>query len=127
MLLATIDGDRPIGVSSLDHIDAVHRKAEFGISLEKGSWGQGYGSEATRLMVDYAFITLNLHRVYLRVFEFNERAIRCYLKAGFQKEGLLRQEHYTEGRYWDALIMSVLRPEWEARKEIPASETIRPA
>jgi len=55
---------------------------------------------------------MNLHRVFLYVYDFNERGIRCYEKVGFQHEGRLRQSRFTAGRYVDDLVMSILREEW---------------
>jgi RimJ/RimL family protein N-acetyltransferase len=115
LLIALREGDRPIGVVGFKNIDFRNRNAELGIAIgEKDCWGRGYGTEVIRLMVDHAFATLNLHRVWLRVNDNNERAYRCYLRAGFQKEGVLRQEYYREGRYWDVIAMSILRDEWQA-------------
>jgi len=65
-----------------------------------------------RLLLRHGFATLNLHRIYLRVFEDNPRAIRSYEKAGFVHEGRQRQGEYHEGEFHDVLFMSVLRPEW---------------
>jgi RimJ/RimL family protein N-acetyltransferase len=83
---------------------------------EKSCWNRGYGTEAMHLLVDTAFNTLNLHRVYLRVFEDNPRAIRAYEKAGFVHEGRMRQAEFHQGRFCDVLLMSVLRPEWTPNK-----------
>lgn len=80
---------------------------------EKEYWNRGYGSDALRTLLRFAFEELNLHRVFLHVFDFNERAIRCYEKVGFRHEGRLRQARFTEGRYVDELVMAVLREEWE--------------
>jgi diamine N-acetyltransferase len=102
-----------IGNVGLHRIDWKNRTATFGIVLgERDYWGQGYGSDATRTMLAFAFGTLNLHRVELEVFEYNPRAIRCYEKAGFRREGTRRQSHFHNGRYWDAHIMAVLRDEF---------------
>jgi RimJ/RimL family protein N-acetyltransferase len=110
--------DRLIGACGLNRIDAKNRSAPFGIFLgDKGSWNQGHGTEATRLIVGYAFDTLNLHRVWLHVFEDNARAIRCYEKTGFRREGLLRQDHFRAGRYWNTVVMGILRDEWMAAAE----------
>ncbi len=59
---------------------------------------------------------MNLNRVWLYVYEHNERGIRTYEKVGFKREGLLRQETFREGRYWDAIVMAILREEWMAEK-----------
>ena len=79
---------------------------------EKDVWGRGYGTEATRLMLDHAFGTLGLHRIALTVFEFNERAIRAYRSCGFVVEGRARESIWRDGRWWDELAMSVLASEW---------------
>jgi RimJ/RimL family protein N-acetyltransferase len=114
LMIVTRDGDRPVGVTGLNDIDFRNRSAQFGILIGvKECWGRGYGTEAARLIVDHAFATLNLHRVWLRVGEQNERGYRSYLRVGFQKEGVMRQAYYREGRYWDLIVMSILRPEWE--------------
>jgi RimJ/RimL family protein N-acetyltransferase len=85
----------------------------FGIGIgEKNCWGQGYGTEATRLVVDYAFRTLNLNRVSLEVYEYNPRGLHVYEKVGFRLEGRLRQDTFRDGRYWDTLILGILREEW---------------
>jgi len=118
MLLALQEDDRPIGVMSLRDIDSKNHKAEFGICIgDKTCWGQGLGSEATQLLIDYGFGTLNLHRFYLCVHANNERAVRCYEKLGVQREGVLRHEHYSDGLYWDTIVMSILRDEWDWLKK----------
>jgi RimJ/RimL family protein N-acetyltransferase len=107
--------DRLVGVCGLHHLDVRNRHAAFGINLgDKTAWGKGYGTEATRLVVRHAFDTVNLHRVWLHVYEYNPRAVRVYEKVGFRLEGRLRQDAFRDGKYWDTLVMGVLREEWEA-------------
>ncbi len=109
------DGEawRPIGNVSFMNIDWINRSAEVGIFIgEKSCWNQGYGREAMRLMLKHGFETLNLHRIYLRVFEHNLRGIKAYEHAGFKHEGRMRQAQYQDGRYYDVLLMSVLRDEY---------------
>jgi RimJ/RimL family protein N-acetyltransferase len=107
--------DQFIGVTGFHDIDTRNRQVSFGIAIgDKSAWGKGYGTEATRLMVGYAFNTLNLNRVHLRVYEYNERGRRAYEKAGFRVEGRLRQDTFRDGRYWDSLMMAVLREDWQA-------------
>lgn len=102
-----------LGNVGLHGIDWKNSHATFGIVLgEKQYWGQGYGTEATRLMLRFAFDTLNLNRVELEVFEFNPRAMRAYEKAGFRLEGTRRQALYQDGRYWDAHWMAILSEEF---------------
>lgn len=108
------DPEQFIGVTGLRHLDVRNRHAEFGIAIgEKTTWGSGCGTEATRLIVRYAFETLNLNRIWLHVGEDNERAVHVYQNVGFRTEGRLRQDMYREGRYWDSLVMAVLREEWK--------------
>jgi ribosomal-protein-alanine N-acetyltransferase len=107
--------DELVGVTGFHHMDFRNRHCSFGISIgAKGEWGKGYGTEATGLMVQYAFDTLNLNRVWLHVYEYNQRGLRAYEKVGFKREGVLRQDCYREGRYWDTIVMAILRDEWEA-------------
>ena len=112
------DGDdwRLIGNSSFFDLDWVARAAEVGIMIgEKTVWDQGYGTEVMTLLLRHGFATLNLNRIYLRVYAENKRAIRTYEKAGFVHEGRMRQAVYKHGAYSDVLFMSVLREEWDAR------------
>lgn len=105
-----------IGGTGLHNMDFKNRHTTFGIFIgEKNAWGKGYGTETTILMTQYAFETLNMNRVWFHVYEYNERGIRTYEKAGFKREGVLRQHHYYAGRYWDAIAMAMLREEWETR------------
>lgn len=107
----------PIGNLGLFDISWRNRSAEFGILIgEKAYWDKGYGSEALQLLLGHAFNMLNLHRVFLRVFANNPRAIRAYEKLGFVLEGRLREAEYRAGEYVDVLLMSILQSEWDTRK-----------
>jgi RimJ/RimL family protein N-acetyltransferase len=106
---------RLIGNSAFFGFDWVARSAEVGILIgDKTVWNQGYGSEAMNLLLRHGFRTLNLNRIYLRVYADNKRAIRTYEKVGFVHEGRMRQAAYKHGSYSDVLYMSVLRGEWDA-------------
>lgn len=108
----------PVGNAGLHQIDWPNRAAEVGIFIgEKQFWNQGYGREALRLLLEYGFNTVNLHRICLRVYADNPRAIRSYERVGFVHEGRLRQAHYRRGGYIDVLLMSLLRPEWDRLRE----------
>jgi RimJ/RimL family protein N-acetyltransferase len=107
------DTDRLIGSCALSQLDGENGSAMYHITIgEKDTWGRGYGTEATRLMLDHAFGTLGLHRIGLTVFEFNERAIRAYRTCGFVLEGRARESIWRDGRWWDELAMSVIASEW---------------
>ncbi len=117
----------PIGNCTFHNVDWRNRKAEIGIAIgEKAFWNQGYGTEAVRLLLQFGFQTLNLHRIMLRVYAYNRRAIRCYEKAGFVLEGRLRQARYFQGAYHDELIMSVLRDEWNGMPHDPLPNSPAP-
>ncbi len=104
---------RLIGTCAFSQLDGDNGSALFHITIgEADTWGQGYGTEATRLMMDHAFGTLGLHRIGLFVFEFNERAIRAYERVGFVQEGRARQSIRRDGRWWDELAMSMLDTDW---------------
>ena len=91
------------------------QKAELGIMIgEKSYWSQGFGTDALRTLLRFGFDEMNLHRITLLVYDFNERAQAAYNKAGFVEEGRRREALYTEGGYHDIVVMSVLRDEWEA-------------
>ena len=105
-------GWKHVGGAGFHSVDWPSRSAELGIVLgSRDSWGQGYGTDATRALVGWGFRELNLNRVWLRVFEDNARGIRCYEKVGFRIEGRLRQDRFREGRYLDTLVMGILRGE----------------
>jgi RimJ/RimL family protein N-acetyltransferase len=108
----------PIGNMGIFALDKIARSAELGIVLgNKAYWNKGFGTKAIRLMLKHCFETLNLNRVFLRVYETNPRAIRCYEKVGFVHEGRLRQAIFKDGEYQDILMMSVLRNEWKMKVE----------
>jgi RimJ/RimL family protein N-acetyltransferase len=112
------ESERLIGGAGLREIDFVNRHAVFGICLgDKNEWDKGYGTETLCLLLGHAFETMNLHRVSLHVLEHNKRGQRCYEKAGFVREGVLRQETFREGRYWDTVVMAILREEWREKKK----------
>ncbi len=106
---------RPIGIMDLRAIDYRNRTAAFGIMIgDPASRGKGYGTEATRLMLDYAFTALGLHSVMLTYYAFNEAGRRAYLKAGFREFGRRRECHWMGGRLWDEIYMECLASEFES-------------
>jgi RimJ/RimL family protein N-acetyltransferase len=117
------ESDRLIGTCALSQLDSDNGSALYHITIgEKDVWGQGYGTEATRLMLDHAFGTLNLHRIGLSVFSFNERAIRSYRSCGFLIEGRAREAIWRDGRWWDEVSMSVLQGDWAAMRGDAATD-----
>jgi RimJ/RimL family protein N-acetyltransferase len=120
------DGNIPIGITSLINIDTKNRNAECIIDIgEKEYWGKGYGTEALKLLLDYAFLELNLHRISLRVFSHNERAIHIYNKIGFVQEGVVRESLYRSGKWHDTIIMGILKREYFNKEEYALREDVR--
>jgi RimJ/RimL family protein N-acetyltransferase len=104
---------RPIGTTGLHRIDYRNRRATFGIMIgEADARGRGYGTEVTRLMLDYGFTALGLHSVNLLVFEYNLAGRRAYEKAGYREYGRQRQAHLMGGRWWDIIHMDCLATEF---------------
>jgi len=87
-----------------------------GLPLGREYIGRGYGSDATRVMVDYGFREMGLHRIQLSVISFNRAGIRAYEKAGFIEEGRHRESVLHDGRWYDDVLMSILDHEWAARR-----------
>ncbi len=104
-----------IGGIDLHNINWIDRHAEIGIVIGiKKNWSKGYGTDAMRVLLKLAFEKMNLHRVYLLVFAYNERAIASYEKCGFKREGVLREHRYAQGKYHDAIVMGLLESEYRA-------------
>jgi RimJ/RimL family protein N-acetyltransferase len=116
--IETREGARLIGLTTFSNLDPDNGSVLFHITIgEPDAWGQGYGTEATGLMLQLAFERIGLHRVGLSVFSFNERAIRSYRKSGFQLEGRAREAIVRGGERFDEFTMSVLAQEWLARQD----------
>lgn len=101
------ESDLPIGSVYLRDVDLKKQKAEFGIFIgEETSRGKGYGQEAARLICQYGFDNLDLHKIMLRVFAFNKAAIRSYEHAGFVQEAYLKEEEKIDGTFYDIIYMA---------------------
>lgn len=111
------EDERLIGMTDLEIVSFTSGDAFVGIGLgEREYWGKGYGTDAMQVILRYAFTELNLHRVTLTVFEYNPRAVRSYEKAGFTREGCIRQALNRDGRRWDIYFMGILKAEWMDRQ-----------
>jgi RimJ/RimL family protein N-acetyltransferase len=109
----------PVGNCGFHQVDWRNRSGEVGIFIgEKTYWNQGIGTEVMVMLVEHGFATLNMNRIFLRVFADNLRAIRSYEKTGFVHEGRMRQAEYHGGQYVDVLFMSILRSEWQDRQGV---------
>ena len=105
-------GGELIGMCGLHRIDHYHRVCDLGIRLGTDFWGKGFGQDACRTLVQYAFRYLNLRKVGLEVLADDARAVGAYRAVGFVEEGRLRQQAWFDGAYRDTLRMAVLRDEW---------------
>ncbi len=106
---------QPVGTAQLMDIRHRNRRADFGISIGEPEFrGRGYGTEATQLMLDYAFTVVGLHNVALTVAEFNPAGIRAYEKAGFREFGRRKECWLMNGRLWDEIHMQCLSTWFES-------------
>lgn len=113
------DCDRHIGNIGLHNIHNVFRSAEIGIVIgEKDCWGQGIATEAISLLVRHAFLRMNLNRLSSGAVLKNPGSIRAFEKAGYVREGLLRQAYYCEGTYVDCICLAILKSEWMENKQV---------
>ncbi|WCF08223.1 GNAT family N-acetyltransferase [Paenibacillus thiaminolyticus] len=116
LLIAIRESDQIIGDIELQDIDSINRSAGMRIAIDApANQGRGFGSEAIGLLLEYAFGILQLHRIELNVFAFNERAIHVYEKMGFRREGVQRDALYYNHAYHDSIIMSILEHEYRNR------------
>lgn len=114
--IRTLADDRLIGMCEFKDLRWASRHSFFWIGIgDPASRGKGYGPDATRVLLKYAFLELNLNCVGLEVMAYNAQAIASYRKVGFQEDGRVRAYVYRDGNYYDMLYMSMLRDEWEAR------------
>jgi len=104
--------NQPVGYTILKNLDHKNRQAEIGLYLDPAQQGKGYGKDAFLTLIRFGFHELNLHRMYLQVFDFNDKAIKMYEKIGFQIEGKLREAYFTQNAFHDILVMSILENEF---------------
>ena len=118
--MRTLAADRMIGFVAFDGINWQHGDTFVAIGIGDPAYrGNGYGTDAMRVMLRYGFMELNLRRIQLNTFSYNERAIKSYFKAGFVEEGRQRGVLLRDRRRWDFVYMSVLRGEWLSRNGEP--------
>ena len=111
-------GGEPIGNIALMDVSYINRSAQLGIMIgEKDCWDKGYGTDAVRTMLDYAFGSLHLNKVDLRLNVENKRALACYKSCGFKLEGRRKEQVFYRGRYCDELVMGILKKDWERAKK----------
>lgn len=108
--IVSLEDDQLLGNCGIEAIDSVEQSAEVGLFIgDEANRNKGLGTEVLKLLVDYGFDTLNLHNIMLKVFSFNERAIKCYKKVGFKEIGRRRESYFLHGKYHDQVFMDILR------------------
>ena len=113
--ISLLADDRRIGGASLRDHDRENGSAEVAIFItDPGLLGQGLGTDALNCLVDFGFGELRLERIWLQVFDYNERAQRSYEKAGFKTDATLRNARFHHGVHHDVHLMSILRADWLA-------------
>jgi RimJ/RimL family protein N-acetyltransferase len=117
LVIVSLEKDNPIGIIGLHKIDWISRTAISGTIIEKGLRGQGFGTEAKKLLLNYAFNTLNLRKISARIYEFNKKSIISCERCGYKQEATLKEEKYIEGHYYNECIFSIFKedfiPVWE--------------
>ena len=102
--------DKPIGTIQLYDFNELNRCCKLGIRIgEREFWGKGYGEDAIRALIKFAFYKLDIYRVSLKLYEYNKRASRCYLKCGFKYEGRTRKSAFIDGQFYDEILMGILK------------------
>lgn len=117
--IETLGDEKYIGGCGINAVDWKNSVATVGIFIgDKECWGRGYGTDAMKVLMTFIFEQMNIHKIKLNVFSYNERAIKSYEKCGFRVEGRLRQELFRDGRYCDELVMGILKEEYDQIKGI---------
>lgn len=107
------DNDEYLGTISLKNVDMIDKNAEYAIVLRKKAIGKGVAKKATELVLEYAFDTIGLNKVYFNVLKNNKRAIRFYEKLGFKFEGEFKDHFFIKGKYETILWYRMLKDEFE--------------
>ncbi|MBS4537037.1 GNAT family N-acetyltransferase [Clostridium sp. D2Q-11] len=111
--IETLEEGKYIGGCGINKVDWKNSTVTIGIFIgDKDYWGKGYGTDAMEVLIKFIFKEMNINKIKLNVFSFNERAQKSYEKCGFKVEGILRQEIFRDGEYHDDIIMSLLREEF---------------
>lgn len=105
-------GEEPAGNIGFGPATAVDGSTELGIMLAPEFWGEGYGTEASRLLTTYALEERRMHRMVAKAIDENVGSCRIWEKLGFRQEGRLKESMYHQGRYMDVLVFAVLEDEW---------------
>jgi RimJ/RimL family protein N-acetyltransferase len=111
--IEVIDSKEFIGGCSINTVDWKNGVATIGIFIgNKNYRGKGYGTDAMKILIHFIFMQMNINKICLIVYSYNEAAIKCYKRCDFQIEGVLRKEIYKDGKYYDKIYMGLLRDDY---------------
>lgn len=111
--IETFEDNKFIGGCSINDVDWKNSVATIGIFIgSRDHRGKGYGADAMKVLIDFIFMQMNINKIRLSVYSYNEPAIRCYERCGFKIEGVLRQEIYKDGKRYDKISMGLLKEEY---------------
>jgi len=113
--LAIIAGNSFVGTVSVRIESPEHSQGSVGCGLAYEYWSLGYASEAMAAAITLGFKDLDLHRIYAETISENRAAMALVKRQGMRVEGILRENQYFKGRWWDTTILSLLRTEWQDR------------
>ena len=114
LAIETLENKNLIGFMGLHKINWIDSNATTGAMIgEKEYWGKGYGTDAKMILLNYAFNRLRLHRISSSVIAFNERSLKYSLKCGYKEEGRVREKFFRNGKYWDEILLGILKKEFD--------------
>lgn len=115
--IETMAEGKYIGGCNITSVDWKNSVATIGIFIGgRENRGKGYGSDALKILMDFIFMQMNINKIRLIVYSYNKQAMKCYEKCGFKVEGILRQEIYRDGKYYDKISMGLLKAEYLKNK-----------
>ncbi len=113
--IKSIDNSQLLGCCGLCYINWIHRYADLSLYI---GWNEtyidkeGYAEDSCKILFDYGFNELNLNKIWTEIYEFDDRKYELYHKLGFKNDGLLREQYYYEGKWWNSHILSLLKREY---------------
>jgi len=113
--ISRLEDNKLLGCCGLTYIDWKNRNADLSLYIGfKESYidQKGYAKEASLLLFDYGFNELGLHKIWTEIYEYDERKLDLYKRIGFKKDGILRDNNYHDGNWWDSIMLSVLEQEY---------------
>ena len=114
IMFAFYDEGAILGVAGLTYCDWIRRSSEASIYVgDRSARSRGYGAAALKELCRYGFDQLGLNRIYAEIFEFNKASVVLFEKSGFRQEGIREESHFYQGRFWNAIMVRLLKREWD--------------